>query len=305
MSEQPPPAQPGDESQAPRIGVDEWVASHEARRQLGRLQRELQRVPRPGFYAAFGIEIVVKVLSAGLAQLIDFAASFLKKHLQEVIISAIVTAACIVAANSAVGSLSSTYSGTTVGVIQAAANEMSNTAAGLISTVLLGIVDVAFSLYLLIKARALSLPLMKILGEGIGLALAFIGLAISVYSTMVATGSDQVALDLAALVVSLVGFQMALFSSGDAFSWVAKAADLLASISLAVDLVTAAGRNYNSSLLHNLAPTRVKRKYYFVLLFKKKTTPTRDTNEHTRCIRATRKRTQASIPCWAATATSA
>ncbi|HXH95845.1 MAG TPA: branched-chain amino acid ABC transporter permease [Gaiellaceae bacterium] len=55
MSETPPPAMPGDESQAPRIGVDEWVASHEARRQLGRLQRELQRVPRPGFYAAFGI----------------------------------------------------------------------------------------------------------------------------------------------------------------------------------------------------------------------------------------------------------
>jgi ABC-type branched-subunit amino acid transport system permease subunit len=39
----------------PRIGVDEWVASHEGRLQLGRLQRELARVPRPGFYLAFGI----------------------------------------------------------------------------------------------------------------------------------------------------------------------------------------------------------------------------------------------------------
>jgi branched-chain amino acid transport system permease protein len=48
------PARP-DEAQAPRIGVDEWVASHEGRRQRGRLQRELERVPRLGFYLAFGV----------------------------------------------------------------------------------------------------------------------------------------------------------------------------------------------------------------------------------------------------------
>jgi branched-chain amino acid transport system permease protein len=50
----PVPARP-DEAQTPRIGVDEWVATHAARTQLGRLQRELARVPRPGFYLAFGI----------------------------------------------------------------------------------------------------------------------------------------------------------------------------------------------------------------------------------------------------------
>ncbi len=197
-------------------------------------------------YAALGIEIVVKVLTAGLAQLIDFAASFLKKHLQEVIISAIVAAACIVAANNAVGSLYGTYSGTGVGVIQAAANAMSNSAAGIISNVLLGLVDVGFSLYLVLKARTLGLPLMKVFGEAIGLALAFIGLGVVIYSSLTASGPDQVALDITSLVISLVGFQMALFSSGDIFSWVAKAADLLASVSLAVDLVTVAGRNYNT-----------------------------------------------------------
>jgi len=50
----PVPARP-DEAQSPRIGVDEWVASHEARRQLGRIQKELERIPRPGFYLAFAI----------------------------------------------------------------------------------------------------------------------------------------------------------------------------------------------------------------------------------------------------------
>jgi branched-chain amino acid transport system permease protein len=39
----------------PRIGVDEWVASHDDRRQHRRLQRELDRVPRPAFYAAFAL----------------------------------------------------------------------------------------------------------------------------------------------------------------------------------------------------------------------------------------------------------
>jgi branched-chain amino acid transport system permease protein len=44
-----------EEGQSPRIGVDEWVASHETLRQLGRLQKELERIPRPGFYLAFAI----------------------------------------------------------------------------------------------------------------------------------------------------------------------------------------------------------------------------------------------------------
>jgi branched-chain amino acid transport system permease protein len=39
----------------PRIGVDEWVASHDDRRQHRRLKRELDRVPRPAFYAAFAV----------------------------------------------------------------------------------------------------------------------------------------------------------------------------------------------------------------------------------------------------------
>jgi len=43
----------------PRVGVDEWVASHEGRRAhragvAGRVERELARVPRPAFYLAFG-----------------------------------------------------------------------------------------------------------------------------------------------------------------------------------------------------------------------------------------------------------
>jgi branched-chain amino acid transport system permease protein len=54
----PVPARP--EAQAPKLGVDEWVASHAERREqraglLGRAQTELERVPRPAFYLAFGI----------------------------------------------------------------------------------------------------------------------------------------------------------------------------------------------------------------------------------------------------------
>jgi ABC-type branched-subunit amino acid transport system permease subunit len=51
----PVPARP-DEAQVPRIGVDEWVASHEGRRDpVNRLRGELSRVPRPAFYLGFGI----------------------------------------------------------------------------------------------------------------------------------------------------------------------------------------------------------------------------------------------------------
>jgi branched-chain amino acid transport system permease protein len=55
----PIPARP-DEAQTPKVGVDEWVASHAERRErragvLGRVQSELERVPRPAFYLAFGI----------------------------------------------------------------------------------------------------------------------------------------------------------------------------------------------------------------------------------------------------------
>jgi branched-chain amino acid transport system permease protein len=44
----------------PRVGVDDWVASHSERREertgvLGRVQTELERLPRPAFYLAFGI----------------------------------------------------------------------------------------------------------------------------------------------------------------------------------------------------------------------------------------------------------
>ncbi|HVA31051.1 MAG TPA: branched-chain amino acid ABC transporter permease, partial [Gaiellaceae bacterium] len=57
-SDLPPPPRP-DEAR-PGIGVDEWVASHEGRRErgggvAGLLQRELERVPRPAFFLAFGI----------------------------------------------------------------------------------------------------------------------------------------------------------------------------------------------------------------------------------------------------------
>jgi ABC-type branched-subunit amino acid transport system permease subunit len=54
----PLPARP-DEAQ-PGIGVDEWVASHEGRRERGKglsgfARHELERVPRPAFYLAFGV----------------------------------------------------------------------------------------------------------------------------------------------------------------------------------------------------------------------------------------------------------
>jgi branched-chain amino acid transport system permease protein len=57
--EQNIPARP-DEAQVPRVGVDEWVATHEARRErqaglVGLVRRELERVPRPAYYLAFGI----------------------------------------------------------------------------------------------------------------------------------------------------------------------------------------------------------------------------------------------------------
>ena len=43
-----------------RVGVDDWVASHAERREqrsgvLGRIQTELERMPRPAFYLGFGI----------------------------------------------------------------------------------------------------------------------------------------------------------------------------------------------------------------------------------------------------------
>ena len=60
------PAQPVQ----PRIGVDEWVASHEGRREqgtglTGAAWRELQRVPRLGWYAAFGAAAALLPLVTG------------------------------------------------------------------------------------------------------------------------------------------------------------------------------------------------------------------------------------------------
>jgi branched-chain amino acid transport system permease protein len=48
----------------PRVGIDEWVASHEQRQErrsglLGVAQRELERVPSPAFYLAFGIAAAI------------------------------------------------------------------------------------------------------------------------------------------------------------------------------------------------------------------------------------------------------
>ena len=48
------------EAGAPRVGVDEWVASVEGRDErykgrVGAIRREIDRVPRPAFYAAFGV----------------------------------------------------------------------------------------------------------------------------------------------------------------------------------------------------------------------------------------------------------
>ena len=55
----PIPARP-DEAQTPKVGVDEWVATHEGRVDRGagvggRLRAELARVPRPAFYLGFGV----------------------------------------------------------------------------------------------------------------------------------------------------------------------------------------------------------------------------------------------------------
>src|SRR5438067_4012891 len=57
------PARP-DEAQVPRVGVDEWVASHEGRREheaglVGLVHRELERLPSPLFYLAFGIAAAI------------------------------------------------------------------------------------------------------------------------------------------------------------------------------------------------------------------------------------------------------
>ena len=54
------PARPDEGEPGMRVGVDEWVATHERRQDrrrgpLGRLQRELEGAPRPWFYAAFGV----------------------------------------------------------------------------------------------------------------------------------------------------------------------------------------------------------------------------------------------------------
>jgi ABC-type branched-subunit amino acid transport system permease subunit len=56
----PIPARPGEAQGSPQIGADEWVASHDVRRERGRgvvglAARELERLPRPAFYLAFGI----------------------------------------------------------------------------------------------------------------------------------------------------------------------------------------------------------------------------------------------------------
>src|SRR5690349_13625161 len=48
------PARP-DEAQVPKVGVDEWVATHEGRVRRNRLVAEFERVPRPAFYLVFGI----------------------------------------------------------------------------------------------------------------------------------------------------------------------------------------------------------------------------------------------------------
>lgn len=48
----------------------------------------------------------------------------------------------------------------------------------------------------------------------------------------------------APLPLSLIGFQLARFSKGHIVSWVAKAADILTFVSMAVDLFTVAFRDY-------------------------------------------------------------
>ena len=54
------PARPDEGEPGIRVGVDDWVATHEQRREdlpglRGRLWREVARTPRPTFYLAFGI----------------------------------------------------------------------------------------------------------------------------------------------------------------------------------------------------------------------------------------------------------
>jgi branched-chain amino acid transport system permease protein len=51
---------PETQPDAPQIGVDEWVASHDVRREqttgwLGSVRRQLGRVPTPAFYLGFGV----------------------------------------------------------------------------------------------------------------------------------------------------------------------------------------------------------------------------------------------------------
>src|SRR3954452_19440861 len=59
MPDEPTPG-PDPSVPAPRIGVDEWVASHEGRRETrsgiaGRARPRLARIPHPALFAAFGI----------------------------------------------------------------------------------------------------------------------------------------------------------------------------------------------------------------------------------------------------------
>jgi branched-chain amino acid transport system permease protein len=54
------PPEPPEETQSPRVGVDDWVATYEGRRERGKgvvgfVHAELERLPRPAFYFAFGI----------------------------------------------------------------------------------------------------------------------------------------------------------------------------------------------------------------------------------------------------------
>jgi branched-chain amino acid transport system permease protein len=54
------PARPDEGEPGVRVGVDDWVATHEGRRErrrgpLGRIQLEIERTPRPAFYVAFGV----------------------------------------------------------------------------------------------------------------------------------------------------------------------------------------------------------------------------------------------------------
>jgi branched-chain amino acid transport system permease protein len=44
-----------DEAQVGRVGVDDWVATHAERTHTGRLQLLIDRVPRPAWYALFGV----------------------------------------------------------------------------------------------------------------------------------------------------------------------------------------------------------------------------------------------------------